>query len=97
MGNMLCCKKRPGIIQGDIKDGSAFANAKGQLASTKTKVGTGAADPNAVKAMEGIYTQVNGDLNQLASKTGANLGALKKKPPTSAKDFATNLLQGAYS
>ncbi|CAD7948585.1 unnamed protein product [Amoebophrya sp. A25] len=97
MGNIMCCKKRPGIIQGDVKDGAAFANAKGMLASAQTKVGSGAADPQAVKHMQQLYDQVGGDLNQLASKTGANLAALKKKPPTGSKDFATNLLQGAYS
>ncbi|CAD7964377.1 unnamed protein product [Amoebophrya sp. A25] len=97
MGNMLCCKKRPGIIQGDVKDGAAFANAKGQLASTKTKMGDGSADPQAVRAMEALYDQVAGDLPQLSAKTGAKLPALKKNPPKNKKDFATNLLLGAYS
>lgn len=47
--------------------------------------------------MVNIYTANTGDLDKLATLCGIEAVALKKNPPTDAKDFAVKLLSGYYS
>ncbi|CAD7949288.1 unnamed protein product [Amoebophrya sp. A120] len=84
MGNM-CCKKR--LIEGDMKDPNTLANAKGQLWGVKTKQGSGAADPAAVKAMVDLYNQCGGDVGELAKKTGSNMKLMKANPLCCVKTY----------
>ena len=44
-----------------------------------------------------MYGKHKGDLGTLAKATGSSEKLLKAKPPKDAGDFATNLLNGAYS
>jgi len=55
------------------------------------------ADPEVIKALEGIYRKNSGDLKKIAAAMGYNEAALLKDKPASASAFAIKANAGAYT
>jgi len=68
-----------------------------QLKRTVTRVGDGLASKEDVDAIAQVWEQHKGNLDKIATVTGARLELIVKFKPRDARDFAKKLLEGVYS
>eukprot|EP00932_Pfiesteria_piscicida_P016265 SRR837773.320.p1 GENE.SRR837773.320~~SRR837773.320.p1 ORF type:complete len:509 (+),score=256.24 SRR837773.320:170-1528(+) len=67
-----------------------------KLKRVKTKEGSGPSEDDVIFAST-VYTQYQGDADQIAAACGISAELLKLTPPLDAVDFGHNLLEGKYT
>lgn len=78
-------------LKWEVKAGQA------NLKRTVTRVGTGLAMKEDIDKVVELYNKHKGNLDKLATVTGAKLELLAKSRPKDAEDFAKKLLEGVYT